>query len=174
MNREGATERAERLRAELFKELGYSVGKHDPLIALAYTLRELQLDLHDTLLDGLGRVEGTTKELIGQSRAEVREGVSLADDASRTLSELQHLIDGMTDSAAQIAAATEQQASRVDGVNGLLGDVQQVTREYASLASSTLETAELVSRHVETQDKLLGVFVTDDGEQEPGEAEDAA
>ena len=130
MKTEGATERAERLRGELFQQLGYVVGKHDPMVALAYTLRQVHEDQHDALVQGLQAIEAKTLELTARGREHIR-------DYARALS--RELGDGLR---AQLDAAA-------------IGE--QVVEACAETLARQVSTA--IRGHLETQDDRLQELV---------------
>ena len=130
MRQEGPTELAERLRSELFQQLGYVVGKHDPLVAMAYTMRQVHDDQHDALIQGLQAVEDKTLELTARGREHIRE---YARALSRELGE------GLR---AQVDPAS-------------LGE--QVVEECAERVARQVSVA--IRGHLETQDDRLQELV---------------
>ena len=95
------------------------------------------------------------KQLIARSAAEVESGSSRVRDAGATMKEVMHSVEQVTDIMGAISAATDQQSSQISQVNAAVVQLDQMTRQNASLVDHSAAAAE----RLREQSRLLSESV---------------
>ena len=96
------------------------------------------------------------KELIGASIDKIRGGMTEAEDAGRTMSEVTAAISRVTDIMGEIAAASDEQSRGIEQVNQAITQMDQVTQQNAAL----VEEATASAQSLEDQGQELGRAVS--------------
>jgi methyl-accepting chemotaxis protein len=95
------------------------------------------------------------KALISDSVTKVEEGTKLADQSGETLKEIVEAVQKVTDLFAGIMSATQEQSAGIDSVNGAMTQMDDITRQNATLA---VKTAEEAAALVQQTNKLTEVL----------------
>ncbi|NJK87994.1 MAG: PAS domain-containing protein [Myxococcales bacterium] len=106
------------------------------------------------------------KSLIRDSNARVDDGTRLVDHSGNTLKEIITQVKKVSDIIAEIAAASEEQASGIEQVNQAVGQMDQMTQQNAAL----VEQAAAASASLDDQARILERLVRnfDLGRSNPG------
>jgi methyl-accepting chemotaxis protein len=91
------------------------------------------------------------KELINDSVDKVRAGTALVDESGNTLGDIMDAVKKVSDIVAQIAAASEEQATGIDQVNNAVAQMDTMTQQNAAL----VEQASAASKSLEQQGQGL-------------------
>ena len=81
------------------------------------------------------------KNLIDDSSAQVKDGVSLVQKAVDSLQDIYNAVDGVSDTVDQIAKASGEQATSLDEVNQAVMEMDNVTQQNASMAQQSRNIA---------------------------------
>ncbi|MDF3835321.1 methyl-accepting chemotaxis protein [Cupriavidus basilensis] len=82
------------------------------------------------------------KDLIDTSVDTVRTGSAQAEDAGRTMSEIQQAVKKVSDIISEIAAASREQSTGIEQVNQAVGQMDQVTQQNAALVEQAAAAAQ--------------------------------
>ncbi|MDW3684812.1 methyl-accepting chemotaxis protein [Cupriavidus sp. CV2] len=82
------------------------------------------------------------KDLIDSSVNTVRTGSAQAEDAGKTMSEVQNAVKRVSDIIAEIAAASDEQSAGIEQVNQAVGQMDEVTQQNAALVEEAAAAAQ--------------------------------
>ena len=104
------------------------------------------------------------KELISDSVGKVDSGSKLVDEAGRTMEEIVASVKRVTDIMAEIAAASVEQTSGIEQVNGAITQMDEVTQQNAALVEEAAAAAESLEEQAQVLSGAVAVFkVSDSG-----------
>jgi methyl-accepting chemotaxis protein len=112
-----------------------------------------------------GRSAGAAKEikaLIQDSVAKVDEGSKLVDRSGETLGEIVASVKKVTDIVAEIAAASQEQASGIEQVNKAVTSMDEATQQNAALVEEAAAAAEALTQQAEQLAELMSKYRTGD------------
>lgn len=95
------------------------------------------------------------KDLISDSVAKVQEGTKLVENAGETMKEIVSSVQRVTDIMGEISAASVEQSSGIDQVNGAVTQMDEATQQNAALVEEAAAAAEsLVEQAVSLMDTV--------------------
>ncbi|MCK9907764.1 methyl-accepting chemotaxis protein [Microbacteriaceae bacterium K1510] len=103
------------------------------------------------------------KELITNSNGQVQEGVELVNHAGAALSEILASVKSVADLVADIAVASNEQASGLDQINKALMQMDEATQQNAALVEENAATAKALETQAQSMDERVAFFKIDDG-----------
>ena len=98
------------------------------------------------------------KQLIVNSVEKVELGSGLVRRAGETMDEIVDSVRKVTDIMGEITAATHEQSSGIEQINGAISQMDQVTQQNAALVEETAAAAEAMRRQADRLSELAGVF----------------
>ena len=98
------------------------------------------------------------KGLITDSVERVESGVSLVDQAGKTMTEIVSSVNGVTDIMGEISAASAEQSSGIDQVNRAVSEMDEVTQRNAALVEEAAAAAEALMEDTEHLEQAVSVF----------------
>ncbi len=101
-----------------------------------------------------------------QGKIEVDKGKSLADNAGEVLREIITEAEKVTDVAALVAAASEEQSAAAEQISKNIESISAVTQESASGAQQIAKSAEDLNNLTQRLEKLIGHFQIDKNEEQ--------
>ncbi len=102
-------------------------------------------------------------EAMKQGNHEVNSGISLADQAGKSLEEIVHSSQEVLDSINQIAAANEEQSSTSEQIAKNVGAISQVSNESAKRVQDVAHAADDLTKLTEHLRDLVSQFKVDGG-----------
>ena len=99
--------------------------------------------------------------LIQANVERVERGQALVDAAGRTMSDVVESVQRLTAIMGDILAASREQSSGIERINGSVGEIDGMTQQNALLVEQTSELAETLRRHAETLAQTVSVFKLD-------------
>jgi len=102
------------------------------------------------------------KDLITNSSGQVQEGVELVNKAGASLSEIVTSIKKVAEIVAEIAAASAEQSSGLEQVNGALTEMDEVTQQNSPLVEQNAAAAKALERQSQAMDRRVSFFRLDD------------
>ena len=99
---------------------------------------------------------GEIKNLISDSVDKVHEGRHLVTKAGKTMEEILNSIDGVTNTIAEITAASDEQTASIEQVNAALAQMDDVTHQNSTL----VEEASAAAKSLEEQTRNLSATVS--------------
>jgi len=112
------------------------------------------------------KAAGETAELIAGAVSRTQNGARVAEQAATVLAEIVDEVTRAATLVADIAAASRDQAQRIDQVNGELGEIDRVTQRSASGAEQSAAAAAQLSDLAGRMRDLLERFVLEGGDGE--------
>jgi methyl-accepting chemotaxis protein len=112
-----------------------------------------------------GRSAAAAKEikaLINDSVTKVEEGTKLADQSGETLKEIVSAVKKVTDLFAGIMGATQEQSAGIDEVQRSVSQMDDITRQNASLAVKTAEEAAALVHQTNMLTEVLDRYQVDE------------
>jgi len=103
------------------------------------------------------------KELITNSNGQVREGVDLVNHAGAALGEILTSVKTVADLVADIATASNEQATGLDQINKALMQMDEATQQNAALVEENAATAKALETQAQSMDEQVAFFKIDDG-----------
>ena len=101
------------------------------------------------------------KSLISDSVAKVDNGNQLVAQAGKTMSEIVIAIKRVTDIMAEIAAASAEQSTGIDEVNGAVSQMDEMTQQNAALVEQAAAAAEALQEQASVLSQSVAVFKFD-------------
>ncbi|WP_447744199.1 methyl-accepting chemotaxis protein [Pseudomonas nicosulfuronedens] len=101
------------------------------------------------------------KTLINDSVDKVENGNSLVAQAGQTMSDIVVAIKRVTDIMAEIAAASAEQSSGIEEVNGAVAQMDEMTQQNAALVEEAAASAEALQEQAGLLNQQVGVFKLD-------------
>ncbi|MEP9319258.1 methyl-accepting chemotaxis protein [Pseudomonas sp. LABIM340] len=98
------------------------------------------------------------KTLINDSVDKVESGNSLVAQAGQTMSDIVVAIKRVTDIMAEIAAASAEQSSGIEEVNGAVSQMDEMTQQNAALVEEAAASAEALQEQAGMLNQQVGVF----------------
>ncbi|MBM0107783.1 methyl-accepting chemotaxis protein [Steroidobacter sp. S1-65] len=98
------------------------------------------------------------KELIQDSVSKVQDGTKLVDESGRHLTDIVSAAKKVADIIGEISAASQQQASGLDQVNGAITQMDESTQQNAAMAEETSAVAASMSEQARKLTGLITVF----------------
>jgi methyl-accepting chemotaxis protein-1 (serine sensor receptor) len=102
------------------------------------------------------------KGLINDSVEKVTTGTGLVDESGKMIAEIMDSVKKVTDIVAEIAAASEEQASGVEQVNKAVTQMDEVTQQNAALVEEAAAAAKSMQDQTQQLIKTVGYFNTGD------------
>ena len=102
------------------------------------------------------------KDLITNSSTQVKDGVDLVNRAGQSLSDILASIKSVADIVADIATASNEQATGIDQVNKALTQMDEVTQQNSALVEENAATAKTLESQSKAMDDQVAKFVVDD------------
>ncbi len=103
------------------------------------------------------------KELIGASVSEVAEGSRLVTEAGSTMDEIVASVRRVSDVIGEIAAASVEQSTGIEEVNGAIVQMDAVTQQNAALVEQSAAAAESMQQQAKALADVVSVFRTGSG-----------
>ncbi len=98
------------------------------------------------------------KTLINDSVDKVESGNTLVAQAGQTMSDIVVAIKRVTDIMAEIAAASAEQSSGIEEVNGAVSQMDEMTQQNAALVEEAAASAEALQEQAGMLNQQVGVF----------------
>ena len=102
------------------------------------------------------------KDLITNSNGQVKEGVSLVNQAGAALAEILETIKAVASVVSEIAGASIEQASGVEEVNKALAQMDEVTQQNSALVEENAATAKTLEHQAKAMDERVAYFRVSD------------
>jgi methyl-accepting chemotaxis protein len=104
------------------------------------------------------------KVLINDSVAKVADGSKLVERSGQTLTEIVGAVKKVTDIVAEIAAASQEQASGIEQVNKAVTSMDEVTQQNAALVEEAAAAAQGLTEQAAALNQMIAKYRTgDDG-----------
>ena len=103
------------------------------------------------------------KSLISDSVEKVDNGNQLVAQAGKTMSEIVVAIKRVTDIMAEIAAASAEQSTGIEEINGAVGQMDEMTQQNAALVEQAAASAESLLEQASVMSQAVAVFKFDQG-----------
>ena len=100
------------------------------------------------------------KTLINESVEKVTEGSKLVDQSGATLDEIVGSVKKVSDIIAEIASASQEQASGIDQINKAVTQMDEMTQQNAALVEEAAASSESMNDQAAALDDLVGFFNT--------------
>nr|WP_256574393.1 methyl-accepting chemotaxis protein [Pseudomonas sp. HAR-UPW-AIA-41] len=107
------------------------------------------------------------KTLISDSVDKVETGNTLVAQAGKTMSEIVTAIKRVTDIMAEIAAASAEQSTGIEEVNGAVSQMDEMTQQNAALVEQAAAAAESLLDQAAAMTEAVGIFKFDHTNQRP-------
>ncbi len=105
------------------------------------------------------------KGLINESIQRVTDGSELVDQSGKTLAEIVGSVKRVTDIIAEIAAASQEQASGIDQVNKAIMQMDEMTQQNAALVEEATSASQSMKEQAQALMRQVGSFkVTGNGQ----------
>jgi len=114
------------------------------------------------------------KELVGRNSSEIASGVSLVRKTGEALNEISASIDAVCLSAAEIAAASQQQADTVAQVSSSVTEMDESTQRNSALVEEFHAASSSLKEQADLLLELVGFFKIDESGTPPAIAADWA
>ncbi|HEY8606060.1 MAG TPA: methyl-accepting chemotaxis protein [Noviherbaspirillum sp.] len=101
------------------------------------------------------------KALIEDSTAKVETGSALVNNAGTTMSEIVDSVKRVTDIMAEIAAASQEQTSGIEQINGAVTQMDQVTQQNAALVEEAAAASAAMQEQAAKLAQAVAVFRID-------------
>jgi methyl-accepting chemotaxis protein len=98
------------------------------------------------------------KDLITSSSSQVQEGVALVNKAGASLNEIMESIRKVAAIVADIAVASNQQATGIDQINTALVQMDEVTQQNSALVEENAATAKTLEQQSGAMNSSVGTF----------------
>ena len=98
------------------------------------------------------------KDLITNSNGQVKEGVDLVNKAGASLNEIVESIKQVADIVADIASASNEQATGIEQVNKALTQMDEVTQQNSALVEENAATAKTLEHQAHAMDERMAFF----------------
>jgi methyl-accepting chemotaxis protein len=98
------------------------------------------------------------KELIGTSVAKVETGSALVHTAGSTMQEIVQSVQRVSDIVGEISTAANAQSQEIDGVNGAVAQLDQMTQQNAALVEQSAAAAQSLKEQAVRLNHAVGVF----------------
>jgi methyl-accepting chemotaxis protein len=98
------------------------------------------------------------KGLIAESTVQVTTGADLVKGAGKTLDEILGSVKRVADIVAEIAAASQEQASGIDQVNSAVTQMDEMTQQNAALVEESTAAAHALEEQSHELNRLMGFF----------------
>lgn len=102
------------------------------------------------------------KELITNSNGQVKEGVDLVNKAGDALHEIVSSIKSVADLVADIATASNEQATGLEQINKALMQMDEATQQNAALVEENAATAKALETQAQSMDERVAFFKIDE------------
>ena len=104
------------------------------------------------------------KDLITNSSTQVQEGVELVNKAGASLNEIVESIKKVAQIVADIAVASNEQATGIDQINTALNQMDEVTQQNSALVEENAATAKTLEQQSGAMSQSVGAFKLKDME----------
>lgn len=101
------------------------------------------------------------KTLIQDSNSQVKEGVTLVNQAGEALGEILDSIGKVTGIVREISSASQEQASGVQEINGTISSMDQMTQQNSALVEESTAAARALGEQASKLDELMAFFKLD-------------
>ena len=101
------------------------------------------------------------KDLITNSNGQVKNGVDLVNRAGTALTEIVESIKKVADIVADIASASNEQATGIEQVNKALTQMDEVTQQNSALVEENAATAKTLEHQAKAMDERVAFFKLD-------------
>ena len=98
------------------------------------------------------------KTLIGHSVEQVTQGSILVDQAGKTMDEIMHAIQRVSDIVEEITSASQEQSTGVQQVGDAVGQMDQATQQNAALVEESAAAAESLKIQAQQLVKAVSTF----------------
>ncbi len=98
------------------------------------------------------------KDLISDSVSKTAEGTKLVESAGATMQEIVSSVQRVTDIMGEITAASQEQSSGIDQVNGAITSMDEVTQQNAALVEQAAAAAESLVEQASSLMETVGAF----------------
>ena len=103
------------------------------------------------------------KDLITNSSTQVKDGVDLVSRTGASLNEIVASIKSVAEIVADIAAASNEQATGIEQVNRALTQMDEVTQQNSALVEENAATTRTLEDQARTMHEKVSSFLIDDG-----------
>jgi methyl-accepting chemotaxis protein len=104
------------------------------------------------------------KDLITNSNGQVKDGVDLVNRAGTALTEIVESIKKVAEIVADIASASNEQATGIEQVNKALTQMDEVTQQNSALVEENAATAKTLEEQAKVMDERVSFFRIDNAE----------
>lgn len=111
------------------------------------------------------------KNLIVDSGNQVKDGVRLVGEAGMSLSEIVKSIKNVTDIVADIAAASEEQATGIDEINKSVTEMDDMTQQNSALVEENTAAARSLEEQAQNMSAEMTFFNLGNGTSKPKQLE---
>jgi methyl-accepting chemotaxis protein len=112
--------------------------------------------------------------LITESGGKISEGVGLVNSTGSALGGILDAIERVSTTIDDISEASREQSQGLDGINGSLSSMDEMTRRNATLAVNSAESAARLREEARQLASLIRRFQTDEGARDPHKTYKAA
>ena len=98
------------------------------------------------------------KGLIVESGSQVKDGVTLVNNAGTSLTEIVDSVKRVTDIVSEIAAASAEQSSGVEEVNKAIGQMDEMTQQNSALVEENAAACRLLQEQAENMHQRMSFF----------------
>jgi methyl-accepting chemotaxis protein len=101
------------------------------------------------------------KSLIVESGSQVRDGVTLVNDAGKSLTEIVDSVKRVTDIVSEIAAASTEQATGVEEINKAISQMDEMTQQNSALVEENAAACRMLQDQAGNMHKRMSFFNVD-------------
>jgi methyl-accepting chemotaxis protein len=98
------------------------------------------------------------KDLITNSNGQVQEGVKLANEAGGALTEVVRTIKQVADIISEIAAASGEQSSGIEQINGALSNMDEITQQNSALVEESAAAGRALEAQAASMSEQVAKF----------------
>jgi methyl-accepting chemotaxis protein/uncharacterized membrane protein len=106
------------------------------------------------------------KQLISESNQKVKHGSDLVNQAGGTLLDIIESVKKVNELIADIATASQEQATGIHEINSAITQMDEVTQQNAALVQENTAAADSLATQSNTLEEMMRFFVLDDASQE--------
>ena len=106
------------------------------------------------------------KALIVESGRQVKDGVSLVNDAGSSLTEIVDSVKRVTDIVSEIAAANQEQSASVEEINKAIGQMDEMTQQNSALVEESAAACRMLQEQAEHLYQRMAVYKLDEAAAE--------
>jgi methyl-accepting chemotaxis protein len=98
------------------------------------------------------------KGLIVESGGQVKDGVTLVNNAGASLAEIVDSVKRVTDIVSEIAAASKEQSVGVEEINVAVGKMDEMTQQNSALVEQNAAACRMLQQQAENMQQRMSIF----------------